>query len=141
MEISANYAFLQSQIEVFAHSQLLAVNSTISMFDVCSQLKKVDFILLSLSSAAECVNMFNGCSKLETCYLKSVSVNISIGSSPLITIESLQYLIQYRANGTTPITITVHPTVFAKLTDNTNYPTWYAVNQDALTKYITFASA
>ena len=69
------------------------------------------------------------------------SVDKMFKDSPLLELLSLQRLIQYRANGTTNITITVHPDVFAKLTDNTNYPTWYAVNQDALSKYITFATA
>ena len=100
----------------------------------------VDYISLGNTNAALYANMFLNCTALETCFLRRIKANLSFQWSPLLSLASLQYIIKYRGNGTTQITITVHPTVFAKLTDNVNYPTWYAVAQDALTKFITFAT-
>jgi hypothetical protein len=79
---------------------------------------------------------------LVTCYLKSIKVSLSFGSSPLLSLASLQYLVTNRANGMSRITITVHATVWAKLNDAVNYPTWNALLVDAVNnKYIDFASA
>ena len=140
--ISANYSFLyNTALEVFKMNGGVYLSASINMFYGCTSLREVDFIYMQMTTANNAVNMFQNCSALVTCNLRNVRVNLSFALSPLLSLASLQYLITNRANGTTPITITVHPTVFAKLTDNTNYPTWYAVNQDALTKYITFASA
>ena len=52
--------------------------------------------------------------------------------------ESLQYLVN-NASNTAPITITVHPDVYAKLTDEANAD-WYAVNTAAQAKNIAFAT-
>jgi len=137
---SIRYTYHGSQIEVYKCS--LLISSAISCFQGCANLKTIDYINIGgITNASLLANMVKDCAALVTCNLRYLKANISFQWSPLLSLASLQYLIQYRANGTTPITITVHPTVFAKLTDNTNYPTWYAVNQDALTKYITFASA
>jgi hypothetical protein len=142
LSISASYSFINNTaLEVFKMNGGVYLTFTISMFYGCVVLREVDFIFMQMTIAANTNDMFKYCAALVTCYLRNVKVNLSFAWSPLLSLASLQYLIQYRANGTTPITITVHPTVFAKLTDNTNYPTWYAFNQDALTKYITFASA
>ena len=138
--VSARFAFAGSTIEVFKQNNLITANC-ISMFRDCLNLTIVDYISLGNTNASTYTGIFHNCTALVTCLLRSIASNLSLQWSPLLSLASLQYLIQYRANGTTPITITVHPTVFAKLTNNTNYPTWYAVNQDALTKYITFASA
>lgn len=135
-----NRAFIScSTLEVFKGNKV--VYDVTNMFYGCTSLREVDYLIFVNITAMMGSDTFTNCAALVTCNLKGVKANLSFAWSPLLSLASLQYLIQYRANGTTPITITVHPTVFAKLTDNTNYPTWYAVNQDALTNYITFASA
>ena len=136
---SMKYTYLQSNIEVYKCS--LVISTAMSCFQNCLSLKIVDYIHIgSIANPVLLNNMFNNCAALVTCNLRYLKVNLSLQWSPLLSLASLQYIIQYRANGTTQITITVHPTVFAKLTDNVNYPTWYAVAQDALTKFITFAT-
>lgn len=137
--VSTRYAFVSSSIEVFKQNNLIT-SSCLRMFYNCAKLKIVDYISLGNTNASLYMGMFQDCPALETCFLRNIQANLSFQWSPLLSLTSLQYIIQYRGNGTTQITITVHPTVFAKLTDNVNYPTWYAVAQDALTKYITFAT-
>jgi len=88
-------------------------------------------------------NAFNGCTALITAPIKNLKVSFSFGSSPLLSLASLQYLVTNRANGTTPITITVHADVFAKLTStDPQYAEWNAFWADAVAnEYIVFASA
>lgn len=54
-------------------------------------------------------------------------------------LECWEYMIKHSMN-TAPITITVHADVYAKLTDPNNAE-WSKLNQDALAKQITFATA
>lgn len=136
---SFRFTFSNSIIEVYyCPMRILVANN---MFEYCSKLNTVKTLTLGSTNAANYANMFKNCTALVDCEIRWINTNLSFEWSPLLSLASLQYLITNRDNGTKAITITVHPTVFAKLTDNTNYPTWYAVNQDALTKYITFASA
>ena len=60
--------------------------------------------------------------------------------SPLISASSLSHLVQgANINAHYPLTVIVHPDVYAKLTDETNTE-WYAVNTAAQAKQISFAT-
>ena len=65
--------------------------------------------------------------------------NVDLRDSPLLTLESFQYLIE-NATNTSAITVTVHADVYAKLTDP-QQAEWYAVNTAAQGKQISFAAA
>lgn len=119
------------------------INNGYMMFYNCVELHTVDFIsvdpITNATSAADC---FYGCAKLVTAFIKSLKVSFSFGSSTLLSLTSLTYLVTNRANGTTRITITVHATVWSKLNDAVNYPEWNALLVDAVNnQYIDFASA
>ena len=58
--------------------------------------------------------------------------------APNLTLETVSFAVSQSAN-TTPITITVHPDVYAKLTDEANAE-WHQVLIDAAAKNITFAT-
>lgn len=76
---------------------------------------------------------------LEEIRFKNIVRNFGIKYSPLISLESLQYLITNAAN-TSPITVTVHADVYAKIQDETNAE-WHALIETAAAKQITFATA
>ena len=57
-----------------------------------------------------------------------------------LTLVSVKYIIDNAAKITGTITVTVHPDVYAKLTDAVNYPEWAAVTELAATKNIIFAT-
>lgn len=76
---------------------------------------------------------------LEEIRFKNIKVNLMIKDSPLISLESLQYLITNAAN-TSPITVTVHADVYAKIQDESNAD-WHALIETATAKQITFATA
>lgn len=75
---------------------------------------------------------------LEEIRIKHLSGNFTINSS-FISLESLQYLIANAVNPS-PITVTVHSDVYAKIQDESNAD-WHALIEAATVKQITFATA
>ena len=63
---------------------------------------------------------------------------MNISGSPYLSLDSLQFLIQ-EATNTSPITITVHADVYAKIQDETQTE-WHALIASAQEKQITFAT-
>lgn len=83
-------------------------------------------------------SVFASAIRLEHICLRRLKTSLPIYNSNVINLQSLQYIIN-EATNTTPITITVHADVYSKLTDESNTE-WYAVNELAKTKNITFAT-
>lgn len=82
---------------------------------------------------------FQGCSKLvELRGTLRSNFDFNIADSPLLSLASLQHLVNNAIN-TSAITVTVHPDVYAKLTDESNAE-WHTVLTDAEAKQITFAT-
>lgn len=77
--------------------------------------------------------------QLEHILIEKVAANISFENCPLLDLESFQFLVANR-NNENNFTVLVHPDVYAKLTDQENTE-WYQLNQDAIAKNITFATA
>lgn len=111
------------------------------MFERCPKLKKIigQLDIRNITSNVNVTRMFYQCGLLEDVRISSLKVNISFAYSPLISIESLQYLITNAAN-TSPITVTVHADVYAKIQDETQTE-WHALIASAQEKNITFATA
>lgn len=111
------------------------------MFQICSTLESIDFSLINGFSLIHmmfraCSNLhtikgltmaqniredgasgaFIGCVKLRNVEIRKAKVNISFSDSPLLSLDSIQYLVANAAN-TTPITVTLHPDAYARLTD------------------------
>lgn len=80
-----------------------------------------------------------GCKSLQEIRIKQLRYNVNLKDSPLLTLESFQYLVE-NATNTSAITVTVHADVYAKLTDP-QQADWYAVNTAAQGKQISFAAA
>ena len=113
------------------------VNMTrpIAAFMSCDALREID---TPIQFTASPDSAFRNCAALEEVRLYKLAYNLNIGSSPLLSLTSLQYLVA-NATNTTAITVTVHADVFAKLTDESNTE-WHAVAVAALAKNITIAS-
>lgn len=115
------------------------LNEADSMFNACSSLVAV-LSEIGCGSLTSVKNMFSGCVKLESVKLRNVNCDISFADSPLISLESLRFMVDNRlASQTKPITITVHPVVYTKLTDENNAE-WHQVLTDAALKNINFAT-
>ncbi len=128
--------------------------------------KKLKHIYGSMVLSTNNISCFRDCNNLITAFIKLYNYNLDIKDSPLLSLGSFQYMITH-ASGTSPITVTVHPDVYAKLTGETAEimplgatditsgsvldPTapdekedalaWQQLVTDAAQKQITFASA
>ena len=116
-------------------------SDTSYLFKNCKKLKEVIGIIRMdyASSSSKYEQMFYQCFALVSVSLRGVKYDISFSNSPLISLESLQYLITNAAN-TSPITVTVHADVYAKIQDETQTE-WHALIASAQEKNITFATA
>ena len=85
------------------------------------------------------INAFAQCPLIEEFALCNLRVNLNMAKhSPNVNLYSVNFVVQ-KAQNTAAITITVHPDVYAKLTDPSNTE-WYAVNTAAQAKNIAFAT-
>lgn len=107
-------------------------------FRSCTSLKTIFGNITFPSGQVGVVDMFKACNSLVTVNIRNLNISISFSDSPLISLESLQYLITNAAN-TSPITVTVHADVYAKIQDETQTE-WHALIASAQEKQITFAT-
>ena len=142
-------------IEVVAVSQSLntniskwSFNNVNYMFNGCIKLKKIIGGIFNFGITAENRqrSVFVRCSLLNRVLIEGIIVSLSFSDSPLISYESLKYLVDNAAN-TAAITITVHATTYSYLTGELE-PTdvvggtmaeWQQLMTDATAKNISFA--
>ena len=109
-----------------------------NLFRSCSKLKTVVGIILLSDSVAINTDVFAYCPLLERVRIRNLRSSLTFAHSPLLSLESLQYLVE-NAGNPAAITVTVHADVYAKLTDSSNAE-WYAVNAAAQARQIGFAA-
>lgn len=96
-------------------SDTIDFNAMSMMFRLCPELRTIQ----GLRMAPNCptpLEPFEGCSKLENLELAGLRTDIELPDSPLLSLASIQYMIDNAAN-TSPITITLHADAYARLTD------------------------
>lgn len=139
-KVSANATFTNSNIQkihICPAPYRVVFGKCSRAFANCKQLKEVVGIMVFEQGAFE--DTFANCSNLQNIQIKYARYNIKLANSPLLTLESFQYLVE-NATNTSAITVTVHADVYAKLTDP-QQADWYAVNTAAQGKNISFATA
>lgn len=137
-----NMCYGCASLEVFAvssDSNFLYISNCSRMFLSCSKLKTIRGSIKFNSTITNYTLMFGECALLETVKCNGIVASISFSDSPLLSLESLQYLITNAAN-TSAITVTVHADVYAKIQDETQAD-WHALVAAAQEKQITFATA
>lgn len=114
------------------------VNNLTTSFFGCTNLRKIIGPIILMSNAVTTVNDFWHCYKLEEIQIQKLTTSIFFKDCPLLSFASIRYIVANAAN-TSAITITVHPDVYAKLTDESNTE-WNQILTDAAAKNITFAT-
>lgn len=140
--------------ELLPWRQLCSKNNTIQVLRTSMHTNR-QFTLASSKAISDCSALryiegcfvtnlpqhnFTGLPALE--YIWVVIRNgacINLKDSPNLTLECLQKIPSAAIKSSATATVTVHPTVYAKLTDTTNTQ-WHKVLTDALAKNITFAT-
>ncbi len=87
-----------------------------AMFNKCTKLHTV-LGDIRLDKATDLASGFWSCRALKNINIRDIKNGVSIKDSPLLSVDSVQFMVNY-ANNDKPITITVHPDVFAKLTSD-----------------------
>ncbi len=121
-----------------------SISNAESMFSSSSNLRKI-IGRIRIKKDASITDAFNACKSLVDLTIHDLSSNISFEDSPLLSYNSVKYLVDNAAN-TDPITVTVHPDVYAKLSgtaseygDHTQEE-WTALMTAATEKQISFAT-
>lgn len=134
-------------VKVCGNDNLMVVSNINSAFRG-AKLKRIIGIIDVLGIITAISQTFIGAVMLQTVKINHLKVNISFQDSPLLSYESLNYLVTNAAN-VSAITVTVHPTTYSYLT-GTAQPTeevggtteeWQALVTTAQGKQITFAVA
>lgn len=113
-----HYLYLQSDIEVavispYGPNGSCTPKAAAGMFFECEKLRRVIGKLnLQYTTPTE---MFKHCFLLEDINIENLKTNISFADSPLLSKESLLYMIENCASSVS-FTITLHPDVYAKCT-------------------------
>ena len=115
------------------------VGKSSRMFAWCERLKRV-IGEMNFSMGGDSRDTFLACKALESIRIRDINCSLSFQDSPLLDYDSLIFMVDTRlAHHTNPITVTVHPTVYAKLTDGTD-DQWGALPAAAAAKNISFAT-
>lgn len=114
-------------------------NNITNMFATCSKLETIYGVMdMRYVHSKSYANTFGQCYMLASVRVSRLGCDFWLQQSPLLTLDSAAYLVAHAAN-TAAITVTVHPDVYAKLTDEANAE-WHQVLIDAAAKNITFAT-
>lgn len=138
---TCNYTFRSSKVEVVSASLLVPGTDC---FRWCSKLRKVTLYAPNMNNTANST-IFEGCSALESIvvYGTVYARSFSLADSPLINLASLQGIINKAQAGSAAMTITVHPVVYAKMTDTDSVTAdlrWLELPVLAAEKNITFTT-
>lgn len=127
-------------------AKLVYVMKLLNAFHGCQKLREIVNTIQIYTTNVPMDNVFYNCKALKSVKLQKLRKDISFKDSPLISYESLNYLVTNAAN-TAAITVTVHPTTYSYLT-GTAQPTeevggtteeWQALVTTAQGKQISFA--
>ena len=94
---------------------------------------------ISMASVSNVAHMFEGCSALTNVHLQYLRQNLDLSSCPKLDLDTFQYMLIDPRNNSTNIAVTVHPDVYAKITNDTNTE-WHALLAAAEAKNITFVT-
>ena len=122
-------------------TRMIRTDDMFYAFHGCKKLKRIisPIYVYDIKNKLYFDHTFSQCILLETALLYKLYASISFSDSPLLSLESLQYMITNAAN-TSPITVTVHADVYAKIQDESQAD-WHALIEAATAKQITFATA
>lgn len=121
------------------YSEVKLQPNTRDAFAGCYKLREIINVMEAPSHVSDTYTWygtFSGCFELETVRIKKLYGNISFAHSPLISSDSISYLVENRTTAHTDvITVTVHADTFAKLTGDTTNPAVAALTPAELAQW------
>lgn len=113
-------------------------NYIVGMFGRCRKLHSIIGGLSCVNRTTPITGVFAECYELRNLSIFNLHTNLEIKDSPLLSHASVKCIIDERRD-TNAITVTVHPDVYAKLTDPDNTE-WHALLIAAVARNISFAT-
>lgn len=116
-----DWAFYGSTVETIRFKSTshpyTGVSSINNIFRACPKIREVYGVLdLKRIKSGTIVIATLGAATLKSIQLMSLNTSISFPAQPLLSLESITYMVENAIN-TAPITITLHPDAYARLTD------------------------
>lgn len=132
MNMTFAYGFHTLEVVKFVtpNNDAFTPSDVTNTFRYCQSLRLIDGTI-DLSGIKGNIRLCDVCPALEEIRIKNLKSNIFFADSPLLSLTSIQYMVDNAAN-TTPITITLHPDAHARLTEE--------LIAQAAEKQITFAT-
>lgn len=101
------------------NNSIKVINTINYSFQSCGALKRIvnslgEILILDVENIKSIISTFLSSTKLEEIRIKNLKASINFKDSPLLSKESLQYMVEKSA-ATSPITITLHADVYAKV--------------------------
>lgn len=113
-------AFYASSVETIAfkvaRTGAMETQSITQPFRACASLHTIYGIIDVRNTATGLIDLAPLATKLKYINIKSLKTSITFQDCPVISLESITYMVDNAAN-TAPITITLHPDAYARLTD------------------------
>ena len=136
-----NCDFMFTRAEKLQYIPKIDTTNTISMnamFGRCVSLEVIEGIdMLQVTDSPTL--MFRLCSSLKTCKIINLGVDIDFSDSPLLSLESIQFIVRNSHLSNYPtFTMTLHPDTLAKVQADTTVYEW---NGKSYTGLITLATA
>ena len=116
-----------------APNTLTVYSSMVRTFHTCVKLRKI-LGAINVLQKPNLTEAFALCPLLEEVQIKGLTKDLSFSDSPLLSLDSLSYLVAQSA-ASNPITVTVHPEVYAKLTGDTSNAAVQALTVEELAQW------
>lgn len=128
-----------ARLPQFYSTEVKLQPNTRDAFSGCYKLREIINVMEAPSHVSDAYtwqSTFWRCESLETVWIKNLYGNISFAQSPLISSDSISYLVENRTTAHTDvITVTVHADVFAKLTGDTTNAAAAALSPEELAEW------
>lgn len=113
--VSMHHGFANSSLEKIVFAGRVVVNDVWAVFSGCRFLRVIEGTIIAPYVKFDAT--FGYCYALEEVRIDRLGNSISFKDSPLLSLESISFMVTKADNGTKSITITLHPTAYARVTD------------------------
>lgn len=113
--VSMRQGFARSSLEKIVFAGMATVNDVWAAFSGCRFLRVIEGTINAPFVGFDAT--FGFCYALEEVRIQRLGNSISFKDSPLLSLESISFMVTNANNGTKAITITLHPTAYARVTD------------------------
>lgn len=113
--VSVHQGFANSSLEKLVFAGMVVVNDAWAAFSGCRFLRVIEGVIIA--PYAKFDSTFNFCYALEEVRIQRLENSISFKDSSNLSLESISYMVANASTGTKAITITLHPTAYARVTD------------------------